>query len=81
MAKIDQYLTEIARLGASDLHLTTSFRPYFRLHGDMQVFEQFDVLTHESNKALLYEIMPAINKKEFEEYSDTDFAYALKDVG
>ena len=36
MAKIDQFLTEIARLNASDLHLTTGFKPFYRLHGSAE---------------------------------------------
>ena len=81
MAKIDLFLSEIGRLNASDLHLTSGFKPFFRLHGDMQRFEQFEVLTNEANKAILFEIMPPLNKREFEDRADTDFAYELKGVG
>ena len=81
MAKIDELLQFMASRGASDLHLTTALHPYMRVDGDMETIETHLVLTPDANKSLLYEIMPDRNRVEFEERSDTDFAYELQNVG
>jgi twitching motility protein PilT len=81
MAKIDELLKIVVRQKASDLHLTSSFRPYVRESGDMQPLAEAAVLTPEMTRELIYEIIPPRKRTEFEELWDVDFAYEAQDVG
>jgi twitching motility protein PilT len=76
-AAIDEMLRAMKKLGASDLHLSCSMPPLVRLHGEMKPIPGFPDLHADRMLALLYEICPEKNKREFEERSDTDFAYAI----
>ncbi len=62
---------------ASDLHLTSGYMPMMRIDGDIKNEPTIPTLDADSLEAHLIEIMPARNKKEFEETNDTDFAYEL----
>jgi twitching motility protein PilT len=64
-------------MGASDLHMSCTMPPIVRHHGEMKPIPGFPALTPETMLKLLYEIAPEKNRKEFEERSDTDFAYAI----
>jgi twitching motility protein PilT len=81
MAEIDKLLRLMDERNVSDLHLTTGQNPCFRLDGDMNRVEDWPLLTSETNSKLIQEIMPDTNLQEFEEVSDTDFAYELAGVG
>lgn len=81
MVQLDAMLVEMAARGASDLHLTSAFRPFAREQGDIVSLAGFPELTPELNRALIFEIMPEHNRREFEERSDTDFSYQLAGVG
>jgi twitching motility protein PilT len=77
-ALIDDMLRAMKKLGASDLHMSCSMPPLVRLHGEMKPVPGFPELTPAHMLKLLYEICPEKNRKEFEERSDTDFAYAIE---
>jgi twitching motility protein PilT len=79
MAKIDQFLKALAESGGSDLHVTTGAKPLMRLHGEMTPFP-FRELTAANVEALLYEIMTAEGREEFEDRMDLDFAYEIEGV-
>lgn len=81
MARIDELLKLLVGRGGSDLHLSTSYRPCIRVDGEMQFLRDRDILTHEENKAVIYEIIPPRNREEFEACFDTDFAYELNEYG
>ncbi len=66
--------------GASDLHLRVTEPPILRKHGEMIRIENEGKLTNDELEKLLYAIMPDRNKKEYEESSDTDFAYEITGV-
>jgi twitching motility protein PilT len=74
---IDEMLRAMKKLGASDLHMSCSMPPLVRQHGEMKPIPGFPELQPERMLELLYEICPEKNRKEFEERSDTDFAYAI----
>ena len=80
MPAIDALLRKALELEASDLHLTSSFPPYIRVHGDMAPLEGAGTLTPEDTRAILEEIMPGTNRTEFAERNDTDFGYAIEDL-
>jgi len=81
VAKIDGLLTQMVEREASDLHLSTEYRPCFRIHGDMTFLVGEPVLDEEANREMIYEIMPERNREEFETRWDTDFAYSLEGSG
>ena len=80
MAEIDRFLKFLDKQGGSDLHVCANTRPQIRLHGTMTPLNM-DPLTPDVTKRMLTEIMPEINRKEFEERHDTDFGYELLGVG
>jgi twitching motility protein PilT len=65
-------------LKASDLHLSATTAPLVRKDGEMRpLHEAAGPLTSEMILRMLSEIMPAINRAEFEAKHDTDFAYEI----
>lgn len=81
MALIDKYLILMTEMGASDLHFNSGNIPIWRIHGDIKKIEDEKVITKEMAKEILYEIMPEINRDEFEKCHDTDFCYDLTGFG
>jgi twitching motility protein PilT len=79
MARIDALFNMMKEQGASDLHLSTGNPPIFRLHGEM-VRLNFKPLGHDELKAILFEILNAKQKEQFEATKDLDLAYAVPDL-
>ena len=77
MAAIDTLLRRMGELNSSDMHLASGFRPYFRIHGSMVEQKEWPVLTASNIMALVKEIAPPHNVKQFEEEHDTDFAHEI----
>jgi twitching motility protein PilT len=76
---IDALFRAMCDLRASDLHLSVGSPPVVRKDGRMQpLTEGAPALTPDSLLSLLMPILPAINKKEFHDRHDTDFAYELR---
>jgi len=81
MAWIDTLFQRMVQTGASDLHMTSSLAPMFRIDGDMASVEGCPPITAEQMLNLLFEVTPEENKKEYQRVFDTDFAYELPEVG
>jgi len=83
MPQIDTYLQFMVEEGASDLHLSSGERLTLRIDGVMveTTEDSSNPLTHNTVMQMLMEIMPDRNRQEFEQHSDTDFAYELADIG
>jgi twitching motility protein PilT len=79
MAKIDAFLELLIDRGGSDLHLSTGYHPCIRIDGEMTFLREYERVTNESNRDIIYEITPERNIEEFGQCSDTDFAYELDD--
>ena len=77
---IDHLLLAMKKIGASDLHLCCTMPPLVRHNGEMSPIPGHAPLTPEKMIELLYPIVPAKNRAEFEDRSDTDFAYAIPKV-
>jgi twitching motility protein PilT len=75
--EIDTYLVQLVESGGSDLHLSADESPMLRLHGDMVPMEGSKPCSPEETADLLFGVMPAKNRKEFEKTSDTDFAHEI----
>jgi twitching motility protein PilT len=81
MAAIDQLLRIMVQRQASDLHLTSSFKPFLRIHGGMTTIEEWSTLTSADIRGLLDEIMTPHSRAQFDAEWDTDFAYEVADMG
>jgi twitching motility protein PilT len=75
--EVNGLLRTMFQLGASDLHLTAGHKPMIRLHGDMQELPKQALILPERIKSLIYPIMPAHNKVQFDDIHDTDFAHEI----
>jgi twitching motility protein PilT len=79
MAKIDALFKILKDKGGSDLHLAPGNPPLIRRSGDLEpIMDQ--VLTHEQNKTLLYEIMTEVQRKTYETTRDLDYAYEVPEL-
>jgi twitching motility protein PilT len=80
MAVIDTYFKEMKEREASDLHMVIGFPPLLRLRGDL-VPTEHPVLTPESNREILFEILPPKRQAYVEKNRDFDMAYELENTG
>ena len=79
-SRLDGLLRRMVEVGASDLHLTADHRPIWRVDGDMQKVSDWPRLEPEGVLDLLGPVIPQRNREEFDEISDTDFAYAIPEL-
>jgi twitching motility protein PilT len=77
---IDRLLRKMVEVGASDLHISITSPPIFRLDGDVIPVEGEPVLTEEAAEQLLRPVMPRRNLDEFAVTNDTDFAHEITGV-
>jgi twitching motility protein PilT len=77
MAEIDELFREVMEKGASDLHMVVGFPPMLRISGEL-VHTDRPVLTPESNKEILFEILKSEQQEVFEKNRDFDMAYEIK---
>ncbi len=77
---IEAYLTYLFETGGSDLHISADEPPMMRLHGEMLRIPGTGPCSPEETARLLFPLMPARYKKEFESASDTDFAHEIPGV-
>ena len=80
MAVIDTYFREMKEREASDLHMVIGFPPLLRLRGDL-VPTEHPVLTPESNREILFEILTPKRQAYVEKNRDFDMAYELENTG
>lgn len=66
--------------GASDLHMVVGFPPLLRLRGDLIPLDA-PVLSAESNREILFEILETKQQEALEKNKDLDKAYELEGVG
>jgi twitching motility protein PilT len=78
--EIDRYLRALVEHGGSDLHLSADETPMLRVDGSMTRLPGATTLSGEATIELLRAIMPEVNRKEFEDCHDTDFAYEIEDL-
>jgi len=77
MPRIDDIFQKMVAEGASDLHLTACSIPLIRVGGDVKPISDEEPIPPEKMKEMLFEIVPELNKNEFERDGDTDFAYEI----
>jgi twitching motility protein PilT len=77
---IDELLTRMAELEASDLHLTSGSEPVIRLRGRLEPLENTEKLTPEVVRDLVYRILSTEQQKILETKRSVDLAYSLPAV-
>lgn len=78
--EIDRLLTLMVEKKGSDLHMRCGEPPILRVHGEMERTESDTPIEPAQMEAMLYSIMPQMNREEFAECNDTDFAYELPGI-
>ena len=75
--EIDRLFRIMVARGSSDLHLCVGVPPMVRVDGTMLKLPGEKALTREDTERLLFPIVPARNKQQFDDTNDSDFAYEL----
>jgi twitching motility protein PilT len=76
---ITELLAFSAKQGASDLHLSAGLPPMIRVDGDVRRIN-LPAMEHKEVHSLIYEIMNDKQRKDFEEFLETDFSFEVPGV-
>ncbi|MFT5483058.1 MAG: twitching motility protein PilT [Halieaceae bacterium] len=76
---ITELLAFSAKQGASDLHLSAGLPPMIRVDGDVRRIN-LPPLEHKEVQGLIYDIMNDKQRKDFEEFLETDFSFEVPGV-
>jgi len=76
---IAELLTFSVKNGASDLHLSAGLPPMIRVDGDMRKVN-VPALDHKTVHGLVYDIMNDKQRKDFEEFFETDFSFEIPEL-
>lgn len=76
---IKELLIEAQDKGASDLHITQSAPPIFRINGKL-VSTNYKNLTCEDTKQMVYSILNSAQKKAFEKNWEADFSLTIPGI-
>ncbi|MCK9238061.1 MAG: type IV pilus twitching motility protein PilT [Thiopseudomonas sp.] len=76
---ITELLAFSAKNGASDLHLSAGLPPMIRVDGDVRRIN-LPPLEHKQVHSLIYDIMNDKQRKDFEEFLETDFSFEVPGV-
>ncbi|MEI6744863.1 MAG: type IV pilus twitching motility protein PilT [Methylococcaceae bacterium] len=76
---IAELLTFSYKNNASDLHLSAGLPPMIRVDGDMRRIN-LPALEHKEVHGLIYEIMSDKQRRDYEQFLETDFSFSLPNV-
>ena len=76
---ITELLAFSAKNGASDLHLSAGLPPMIRVDGDVRRIN-LPAMEHKEVHSLIYDIMNDKQRKDFEEFFETDFSFEVPGV-
>lgn len=76
---ITELLAFSAKQGASDLHLSAGLPPMIRVDGDVRRIN-LPALSHKEVHGLVYDIMNDKQRKDYEEFLETDFSFEVPGV-
>jgi len=76
---ITELLAFSAKQKASDLHLSAGLPPMIRVDGDVRRIN-LPAMDHKEVQALVYDIMNDKQRKDFEEFLETDFSFEVPGV-
>jgi twitching motility protein PilT len=80
VTSMDQLLTQMVQLNASDLHVTVGSPPVVRLKGHLQRFDGVASLSADDTRELLYRILSSEQQKKLEINRQLDFAHSIPGV-
>src|SRR4030067_3559837 len=78
---INQILTTVVGLNASDLHIKVGSYPVVRINGDLKPVEGTEKITPETASAIASALMSDPLKNHFEEKKEVDFSYSVSGLG
>ncbi len=73
---ITELLGFSVKQGASDLHLTAGMPPLIRVDGDIRKIN-VPPMDHKQVHGLIYEIMTDKQRKDYEQFMETDFSFEV----
>jgi twitching motility protein PilT len=73
---IAQLLAFSVKNNASDLHLSAGVPPMIRVDGDVKRINM-PALTHKEVHSMIYDIMNDKQRKDYEEFFETDFSFEI----
>ncbi|WP_166262347.1 type IV pilus twitching motility protein PilT [Marinobacter salicampi] len=76
---ITELLAFSAKQGASDLHLSAGLPPMIRVDGDVRRIN-LPPMAHKEVHGLIYDIMNDKQRKDYEEFLETDFSFEVPGV-
>ncbi len=76
---ITELLGFSVKQGASDLHLTAGMPPLIRVDGDIRKIN-VPAMDHKEVHALIYEIMTDKQRKDYEQFMETDFSFEVPNL-
>jgi len=76
---ITELLAFSAKQGASDLHISAGLPPMIRVDGDVRRIN-LPPMEHKQVHGLIYEIMNDKQRKDYEEFLETDFSFEVPGV-
>jgi twitching motility protein PilT len=77
---IDELLSGMHELGASDLHVAAHSPPLVRVHGELHPLEDVSPLDADTTQQLLYRILSTEQQKRLEIERQIDMSYAISGV-
>jgi twitching motility protein PilT len=78
---LDHALTELVRLGGSDLHLSAGLPPMVRVHGELLPIEGMAELEPDDIRSAVYGILRQKQREAFENDLELDTSYAIDGLG
>ncbi|MEO0616267.1 MAG: type IV pilus twitching motility protein PilT [Pseudomonadota bacterium] len=76
---VAQLLSFTVKNGASDLHLSAGVPPMIRVDGDIKRVNM-PALTHKEVNSMVYDIMNDKQRKDYEEFLETDFSFEIPNL-
>ncbi|MEL6301270.1 MAG: type IV pilus twitching motility protein PilT [Pseudomonadota bacterium] len=76
---VAQLLTFTVKNKASDLHLSAGVPPMIRVDGDIKRVNM-PALTHKEVNSMVYDIMNDKQRKDYEEFLETDFSFEIPNL-
>ena len=76
---ITELLAFSAKQGASDLHISAGLPPMVRIDGDIRRIN-LPTMDHKQVHKLIYDIMSDKQRKDYEEFKETDFSFEVPGV-
>jgi twitching motility protein PilT len=78
---VNQLLSRVVEMGASDLHLTAGLAPCARVHGRIVPLDEFPVLVPAETRRLVFSILTQRQRERFEENLELDTSHSVKNFG